>query len=407
LNVAQVVFLVGGVGSRLGSLTAKTAKPLLPVGERPFLDYLLDEASRYGFERALLLCGHGADDVVAKYAGRTVRGMRIEAAVEPAPAGTAGALRLAADRLDECFFLANGDSLFDCNWLSLRPGPHDAAPWTVRMMLARGIAGERYGRIQADRGLVTSFTDRGDLPDRPINAGIYLVCKSILDAIGSLPCSIENDVLPVLAARSLVHGVIATGAFIDIGIPSDFERAQRAVPEIVRRPAVILDRDGVLNADLGYVHRIDQFQWIDGARDAVRWLNDEGIYVFVATNQAGVARGYYDEPAVHALHGWMQRELQRAGAHVDAIEYCPFHVDGVVEKYRLASPMRKPGPGMIQKLLGEWSVEHSRSLLIGDKESDVAAAAAAGIPGHLFGGGNLLDFVRRLVPGRGKTSVGG
>ena len=406
MTIAQFVLLVGGAGSRLGSLTATTAKPLLPVGGRPFLDYLLDEVSRYGFGKALLLCGHGAAEVVSRYSGLTLRGMKVEATIEPRPAGTAGALKLAADLLDDRFCLANGDSLFDCNWLALC-APEDGSPtWVARMMLAGNVAGGRYGRVEVEHGQVKSFLPGGDRPELPINAGIYLVRKALLDTIGALPSSLENDVLPLLARRGLLQGHVEVGAFIDIGIPSDFERAQTLVPEIVRRPAVILDRDGVLNEDLGYVHRIDQFRWIDGAPDAVRWLNDRGYFVFVATNQAGVARGYYEESSIETLHNWMRSDLQRAGAHVDAFEYCPFHVEGTVERYRRASEMRKPQPGMIRKLLDEWPVDRSRSLMIGDKPTDIAAGEAAGIPGHLFSGGNLLEFVRRLVPERQRTAAG-
>ncbi len=88
MTVDQVVFLVGGTGSRLGALTAETPKPVLPVGGRPFLDYLLDEASRYGFARCLLLCGYRADSIQKAYDGRSIRGMRVETAIEVEPAGT-------------------------------------------------------------------------------------------------------------------------------------------------------------------------------------------------------------------------------------------------------------------------------------------------------------------------------
>ncbi len=397
MKTDQVVILVGGTGSRLGALTTETPKPMLQVGGRPFLDYLLDEASRYGFSRALLLCGYKAGNVRSAYDGRSVRGMRIEVAVEPKPAGTAGALALAADRLDDTFFLVNGDSLFDCNWLALCPSTAGSAPWAARMTLAGGIAGARYGRVELDGEHVRAFIPAGQ-SQLPINAGIYLMQKSILRSIGAPPCSLEQDVLPRLAAQDLLEGRTQEGGFIDIGIPEDFERAQRLVPDIVRRPAVFLDRDGVLNEDLGYVHRTDQFRWIEGAREAVRWLNDQGYYVFVVTNQAGVARGLYDEGAIVGLHAWMQSELQQYGAHIDYIEYCPFHPDGVVEPYRRVSDFRKPAPGMLKKLMAEWPTDVARSLLIGDRQTDLAAAAAAGIHGHLFEGGSLLAFVRKHVP---------
>jgi D,D-heptose 1,7-bisphosphate phosphatase len=163
----------------------------------------------------------------------------------------------------------------------------------------------------------------------------------------------------------------------------------------------------VLNHDDNYVHRPDQVRWIDGAIEAVRWLNDAGHYVFVITNQAGVARGLYGEEDVLRLHGWMQSELRRGGAHIDGFEYCPYHPEGTVEAYRRVSEFRKPGPGMILKLKQTWPVDEVRSFLIGDRESDLQAAAAAGIPGHLFSGGNLLDLVRRLAPARRRNPAAG
>lgn len=403
MSVEQAVFLVGGLGTRLHSLTAGKAKPLLDVGGRPFLDYLLDEASRHGIKRALLLCGYRADDVRRTYHGRTVRGMRIDAVTEATPAGTGGALALAADRLDQHFFLVNGDSLFDFNWLSLCPTTD--RPWRglVRMALAGGVAGARYGRVGVDGHRVHSFVAAGS-SNQPINAGVYFMRKAILSRIGPAPCSLERDVLPGLAADGLIEGCLVEAPFIDIGIPEDYRRAQNLVPSIVKRPAAFLDRDGVLNEDTGYVHRFDQVRWVEGAPGAVRWLNDAGYFVFIVTNQAGVARGYYNEDHVTELHAWMNVELRKAGAHIDCAEFCPYHPEGTVDRYRRESDLRKPGPGMLKKLLSEWPVDAARSFLVGDRTTDLEAAAAAGITGHLFQGGNLLDFVRGLSAPRRRIS---
>jgi D,D-heptose 1,7-bisphosphate phosphatase len=176
------------------------------------------------------------------------------------------------------------------------------------------------------------------------------------------------------------------------------------VPSILKRPAAFLDRDGVLNEDTGYVHRSDQVRWVEGSREAVRWLNDAGYFVFICTNQAGIARGYYSEDHVNDLHDWMNVELRKVGAHIDDVEFCPYHPEGVVERYRKVSDLRKPGPGMLKKLLSQWPVDVAGSFMIGDRESDVEAAAAAGIPGHLFPGGNLLEFVRKISPPRRRTA---
>ena len=395
MTVEQAVFLVGGIGSRLKELTAATAKPVLEVGGRPFLDYLLDEAARHGVRRALLLCGFRGEDMRRLYDGRSFRGMQVEVVVEDKPAGTAGALALAGDRLDERFFLVNGDSLFDFNWLALASEPGIAWNGLVRMALAGGIAGSRYGRVMLDGRQVRRFEPSGP-SSQPINAGVYLMRRDILSHIGAPPCSLERDVLPGLAAAGLVEGVVEEAPFIDIGIPDDFDRAQRLVPAIFRRPAAFLDRDGILNEDTGYVHRADQVRWVAGAHDAVRWLNDAGYLVFLVTNQAGIARGYYTEDHVNELHAWMCGELGKSGAHLDGIAYSPYHPEGTIERYRLDSDLRKPKPGMLRRFMAEWPIDLTQSFMVGDRTTDLEAAAAAGVPGHLFRSGNLFDFVRRV-----------
>ena len=103
---------------------------------------------------------------------------------------------------------------------------------------------------------------------------------------------------------------------------------------------------------------------------------------------------------MHALHRWMADEMAAIGAHIDAFEYCPDHPDGTVERYRRVNDRRKPGPGMITDLLSRFPVNADASILIGDKPSDLEAARAAGLQGHLFSGGNLEAFVRMHLPDR-------
>lgn len=165
----------------------------------------------------------------------------------------------------------------------------------------------------------------------------------------------------------------------------------------VRQPAVFFDRDGVLNVDSDYLFEIEKFLWIDGAIEAVKAVNDAGYFAFVITNQSGVARGLYQEADIHRLHDWMADQLAAHGARIDAFEYCPFHPEGLVERYRRVSERRKPQPGMIVDLLRTFPVDASRSFVIGDRRSDMEAAHAAGLQGHLFAGGNLRDFVVPLL----------
>jgi len=399
MTVTQAVCLVGGRGTRLGALTEDTPKPMLSVGGKPFLDYIVHEARRFGLLKLLFLTGYRSDAIEARYAGKRFGQLEVEVVVEPAPAGTAGALVNAADKLDESFFVMNGDSFFDFNWLSLAPALQRHG-WKMHAALASSIKGSRYGRVDLQDGLIRGFKPEGQGSQsggQPINAGIYLVRKSVLADIKASPCSLEREIMPGLAERGELLGTAAKGSFIDIGIPGDFERAQTLLPAYMKRPAAFLDRDGVLNRDDGYAHRPEQIVWVPGAMEAVRWLNDRGYYVFVVTNQGGVAHGYYTEDHVHALHFWMQQQLQTHGAHIDAFEHSPFHPDGVVAAYARESELRKPQAGMLHKLQREWAVELEGSFMIGDRESDVAAAQAGDVPGHLFAAGNLLEFVKRFA----------
>ena len=208
------------------------------------------------------------------------------------------------------------------------------------------------------------------------------------------PESLPDAVVPRLAQAGRPGGAVDDDGAT--GIPADPARAQRAMSAKARRPAMFLDRDGVLIEDIGYPHDPAHIRWVPGAAEAVRRLNDLGWYVFVVTNQSGVARGYYPEAQVGILHGWMAERLAEAGAHVDAFEYCPHHPDAPLSHYRRDCFRRKPKPGMIEDLLKDWPVDTARSMLVGDRDTDMAAAAAAGIMGHRFRGGNIAEFVRAI-----------
>ncbi|OYX46309.1 MAG: D,D-heptose 1,7-bisphosphate phosphatase [Alphaproteobacteria bacterium 32-64-14] len=158
------------------------------------------------------------------------------------------------------------------------------------------------------------------------------------------------------------------------------------------RPALFLDRDGVINVDRNYIYRVADFDWIDGAQDVIRRFNAMGWWVFIVTNQSGIARGLYTEEQMQTLHDWMTAELDKSGARIDRIYHCPFHEDGTIARYRKDSFDRKPKPGMLIRAMTDFPVIKERSLMIGDKQADMEAAKAAGVRGFLFSGGDLASF---------------
>jgi D-glycero-D-manno-heptose 1,7-bisphosphate phosphatase len=145
------------------------------------------------------------------------------------------------------------------------------------------------------------------------------------------------------------------------------------------KKALFLDRDGVINREVRYLYRIEDFEWIPGVLETCRWFQDLGYLLVVVTNQAGIARGYYTEADFHRLTDWMLAQFQKAGVEIAKVYYSPYHPVGGRGKYKQDSSCRKPNPGMLFQAQTELNLDLSASILVGDKESDIAAGRRAGV----------------------------
>lgn len=394
----QAVILGGGKGTRLA---ATGPKPLIEAGGKPFLVYLLAELRRFGIIDAVILTGPFADTYRACLGDGSRLGVQLSYVPEPTPAGTGGALTYAASHLAAEFLLLNGDSYFDINLLDLMTRRF-SPDWLIGLALREIDDAARYGAVGLVGDNVSSFGEKAAAGRGLINAGIYRLRRELLTDLGPAPVSLEHDVIPGLVARGRVRGAVYSGHFIDIGIPADLARAQTLMPSWERRPTAFLDRDGVLNRDHGYVHRSEDFEWLPGAREAIKHLNDAGYLAVVVSNQAGIARGLYAPADVERLHRWINAELAKVGAHVDAFYYCPHHPTEGKGEYRRVCDCRKPAAGMLLQAIREWPINPKRSFMVGDKEIDMQAAAAAGIRGVRYSGGNLDALVDAAIADAGR-----
>ncbi|WP_426029403.1 sugar phosphate nucleotidyltransferase [Caulobacter sp. DWP3-1-3b2] len=369
--ITQAVVLVGGLGTRLGALTKETPKPLLEVGGQPFLYWLLRELRRHGVSDVLLLAGFRAERLQSL--SEAFLGVRL--VVEPEPLGTGGALRHAADLLDERFFFLNGDSFFDVNLWALALDS-DQGLATLALRPVENVS--RYGPAVLEGDRIVRFAERPET-DGPglINGGVAVLSRAILNYLPAAgPASIERQVYPRLAKQGLLRGKAYERPFIDIGVPEDFAQAQDFIPNQTRRGAVVFEYDSVLKVE--DVHQSERTQWVTGAIAAIRAVNDAGLFAFVAADPGGATLGPGDEAACDARHVWMNAQLKAQGAHIDAFA-CSSH------------------PSMIMRLLEQFPVIRERVVMVGDQPTTPAAAEAAGIPGVRFEGADLEDFLRPWI----------
>lgn len=229
-EVTQAVVLVGGLGTRLGELTRTIPKPMLPVGGRPFLEYLVQLLLREGFNRILFCTSHLAEVVEDHFGDGTRFGIVARYSREPEPLGTGGALRFAQEYLDSQFLVLNGDTIFDIPMRCLPEllAQHPKAQAAMALRHVDDVA--RYGSVRLEGDFVAAFAEKGRRGAGWINGGIYGLKREVLDLLPAGQSSLERNLFPCLATAGLLNAQGYDGYFLDIGLPETLARAQTELP---------------------------------------------------------------------------------------------------------------------------------------------------------------------------------
>lgn len=231
---AEIAFvLAGGLGTRLGPLTSRVPKSMLPVAGRPFLEILIEQLAHRGTDRAVLCIGHLGDVVVQHFGDGARWGIRIEYSRESGPLGTAGALRAATAARPGPYLVLNGDSFVPVDLRRLVSAHHsslDADPATLgTLVLARMADADQYGRVSIDEaGRIVAFDEKhsGGEGEALVSAGVYVIENAVLSGVAEgTPSSLERDVFPSLVGR--LRSFVIDRPFLDIGTPDRYARAQR------------------------------------------------------------------------------------------------------------------------------------------------------------------------------------
>ncbi len=378
-TIRQCAILAGGLATRLGDIAAETPKPVLEVGGRPFIAWLMREMLRFGVDDFIILTGHlprAVERAVLRAADALPRPVRVRFSEEPERAGTGGALFHAAPLLAGRFLMCNGDSLFDCNVAALLAGfAADGDDVLARMVVREIPDASRYGTVTLDGARVTAFRERPETAQAApglINAGIYAMDRRVLGRL-SADCSLERDLLAPLASDGALRAVRQDGWFVDIGIPNDLARARRELAGCMDRPALFLVGDGVLTQARDGAAGQDGRAWVDGARAAVAATTARGWHVFTVTAQGGPARGGGGD-AEAARQFWLTDALRRAG--------------GTLDDWR-STTCGEAAVGIMADLLGVWELDPQRCVMVGKAQADVPA----GMRSLVFPGGDLLAFL--------------
>jgi len=372
MRPTQAVILAGGRGTRLGPLTESRPKPMVEILGKPFLAYQIEQLRNQGFERILLLLGY-RPEVVQEYCGDGRQwGVKIKYSVTAVEDETARRLKLAAHLLDSCFLLLYCDNYWPMNiakmWLRFSAAN---APAMITVYTNKDGYTRNSVRVDDD-GYVAVYDKTCAAPQlQGVEISYALINRSVVDLLPSANISVEEALYTRLANQRQLLAYVTDHRYYSVGA---LHRLPLTEAFFSRHPTVILDRDGVLNKKpprAEYVRTWDEFEWLPGAKDALRLLKEAGYRVIVVSNQAGVARGAMTENALSLIHERMNAEVREAGGQIETIYYCPHDWDEGCE-------CRKPKPGMLFQAQREFNLDLSRTLFIGDDERDGQAADAAG-----------------------------
>tara|TARA_B100000131_G_scaffold304054_1_gene328683 strand:+ start:108 stop:1304 length:1197 start_codon:yes stop_codon:yes gene_type:complete len=373
----QGVILVGGKGSRLKELTKKTAKPLLQIGSKPFLDYLLYYICKYNFKIIFLLCSYKHKDFFHRYHNKEIFGVKIKCILEKKPKGTGGALFNIKKYITNDFFLFNGDSFFPIDLDNFYNFSKDSNK-IISIACTKNKnykSNKKINNISIKKNLINFSKNKTYI----MNGGVYYIKRKFLRSINNNFSSLENEHFKNLINQNQIFGKIYNKFFIDIGIKKNLKTAIKFLKLNISNKAFFLDRDGVINEDTGYVYKKNDFFFKPGVFKAINIINKKKYLTIVVTNQSGIGRGYYSKKSFNKITNFILKECNKNNANIDDTYYCPHHPTKAKGKYKKNCNCRKPKPGLIQKAISDWSIDVKNSYMIGDKKTDKMAAKKCNI----------------------------
>lgn len=388
----DLVILAGGIGSRLKNVNkSKTPKPLIKFNNFHFLDYILMKFSKFNFKKIYILTSFKGY-LFKKYKSKFINFQNINIINEKKLMGTGGSLLKIKKNLSNNFLLVNGDTYFD---IDIHEFIKNSKNKLCNIALSNS---DNYKSNDKLTYLDYNFKKKlfFNTKSKYFNGGIYFINKKIFNYFPKGYSSLEKDVLNKLINKKLIYGKKYNNFFIDIGTEKNFLIAKRNFKKIFTKPAIFLDRDGVINYDSGYVHKFSKFKYRKKVIQALKYISNKKCYIFIVTNQAGIGRKKFKLSDFENLHKELKKDFLKKNITINDLRYSPFHPDAKIKKYKKNSGYRKPGNLMIKDLLKNWPINVKKSFMIGDQKTDQICAENSNIYFE-YVEKNMLTQMKRLT----------
>jgi len=392
----QAIILAGGKGTRLGDLTKELPKPMMPIAGKPVIEHQVELLTKYGTKNIIVICNHLAEPIKEHLQDGQQWGANITYFIEEQPLGTVGGLKEIEDQLESDFILFYGDVMIDMR-LDLLIDFHKNKQSECTLVVHPNDHPYDSDLVEIDdKDKVIAIHSKPHNDNKYyrnlVNSGAYIMTRSFVKYLEKgVKADFGRDIFPKLYNKTNMYAYNTSEYLKDMGTPdrlakveADFLSGKIATMNYHnKRPAFFLDRDGVINEEISFIHTPEQFKLLPKVANAIKRINEAAYLAIVITNQSVIARNMCTFEELQTIHNKMETILGKSGAKLDAIYFCPHHPDkGYPEErveYKIDCDCRKPKPGMILAAAKQYNIDLKNSFIIGDSERDIQAGKAAGV----------------------------
>jgi len=393
----QAIILAGGKGTRLKDISGDLPKSMVSILGKPLLQHQIEQCVQYGFLDIHLLVSYKSDVIQNFFGDGSQFGATIHYHNEDVPRGTMRAMLDVLPHLNEQFLVLYGDTYFDVDlnrfWSFHQKGRSDAS-----LFLHPNDHPQDSDLVELDSHSkvvkIHGYPHDGVWYRNLVNAALYILNRSSLVdiEINSDRPDIAKDLFPLMvdSGKSL-YGYLSTEYIKDMGTPKRLNDVEQDICSgkveslrfSIKKKALFLDRDGVINEDVDHLSDIDLFVLIPNVGKAIRKANQAGMLVVVVSNQPVIARGELSVSNLRLIHNKLDTLLGAEGAYIDRLYYCPHHpdsgFDGEIKALKVECDCRKPNPGLFFQAVEELNISLQDSWMVGDRTSDILAGTNSNI----------------------------